>query len=122
MRPLIEFNNTCFAISSEKQIIKEIKTTIHPGDFVVILGGNGSGKSTLLKLLNRTYRHTSGDIIFKNKPIESYDFKSLRQEMVTITQFIADSLFLELTIEENAILIESSYLQVMQQPFHKRKL
>jgi len=121
MQPLIEFHNTCFSVGN-KHITNNVTASISPGDFVVILGGNGSGKSTLLKLLNRTYRHTSGDIIFKNKPIESYDFKSLRQEMVTITQFIADSLFLDLTIEENAILIESSYQKAIAQPFHKRKL
>lgn len=121
MKSLIEFKNTYFSVN-EKNIINNISTTIFPGDFVVILGGNGSGKSTLLKLLNRTYRHTAGDIIFKNNPIASYDFKSLRQEMVTITQFIADSLFLDLTIEENAILIESSYSQVMGQHFNKKKL
>lgn len=121
MQPLIEFKNTVFSISPEKKIIRGINATIHPGDFVVILGGNGSGKSTLLKLLNRTYQHTDGDITFKNKPIGSYDFKSLRQEMVTITQFISESIFSDLTIEENAIIIESSYLQATNQPFYKKK-
>ena len=121
MQPLIEFKKTCFVVG-EKEIINHISTTINSGDFVVVLGGNGSGKSTLLKLLNRTYQHTSGHIIFKNKEIESYNFKELRQEMVTMTQFISDSLFLDLTIEENALLIESSYANAMHQAFHKKKL
>jgi len=120
MQPLIEFKNTVFSVGSEKKIIRGISACINSGDFVVILGGNGSGKSTLLKLLNRTYQHTSGDIIFKGKPIQSYDYKSLRKEMVTITQFISDSIFSDLTIEENAILIESSYLQASNQSFHKK--
>lgn len=121
MNPLIKFENTFFSIP-EKHILNDINLTISPGDFIVILGGNGSGKSTLLKLLNRTYQHTAGDIYFKNKKIESFDFKQLRQEMVTITQNIGDSLFLDLTIEENAILIESSYLHAMGKSFHKKKL
>jgi putative ABC transport system ATP-binding protein len=111
MQPLIEFKNTDFSVNAEKHIIKTINAEINPGDFVVILGGNGSGKSTLLKLLNRTYQHTRGNIIFKNKPIESYDFKALRQEMVTMTQYSSECLFLDLTIEENAILIETSNTQ-----------
>ncbi|EKD76813.1 MAG: hypothetical protein ACD_42C00597G0003 [uncultured bacterium] len=106
MKPLVELNNICFSVG-EKQIINSVSTAIFPGEFVVILGGNGSGKSTLLKLINRTYQQTSGTILFKNKPIASYDFKSLKKEMVTITQFISDSIFLELTVEENATLIES---------------
>lgn len=122
MQPLIEFKKTSFAVSNDRKIINEFSATIYPGDFVVILGGNGSGKSTLLKLINRTYRHTSGDILFKNKSISAYDFKSLRQEMVTITQFIADSVFTDLTIEENALLIESSYLHSTKQPFCKKTL
>lgn len=111
MQPLIEFKNTEFAVNADKKIIRGITATINPGDFAIILGGNGSGKSTLLKLLNRTYQHTSGEIIFK----------SPRQEMVMITQFISESIFSDLTIEENAILIESSYLQASNQSFHMKK-
>jgi putative ABC transport system ATP-binding protein len=122
MQPLIEFQHTGFSIPGDKTIIHDISTAIYPGDFVVVLGGNGSGKSTLLKLLNRTYNHTAGDIAFKEKSITHYDFKTLRHEMVTITQFIGDSIFADLTIEENAILIESSYLKATHQSFQKKKL
>lgn len=122
MQPLIELTHVDFSVHANKKIIHDVSTTIYPGDFVMILGGNGSGKSTLLKLLNRTYHHTKGTIFFKSKPIESYDFKSLRQEMVTLTQFISDSLFLELTIEENALLIESSDSQAKQRSFCAKKL
>ncbi len=121
MKPLIELKKTYFS-TGEKNILNDITTSILPGDFVVILGGNGSGKSTLLKLLNRTYYHTKGTIFFKNKPIDSYDFKSLRQEMVTLTQFISESIFADLTIEENALLIESSYLQAAKKSFCKKQL
>ncbi|MCX7120948.1 MAG: ATP-binding cassette domain-containing protein [Gammaproteobacteria bacterium] len=106
MLPLIEFKNTSFSVNSDRQIIRNFSMCVYPGDFVVILGGNGSGKSTLLKLMNRSYLISSGDINFKNKSIASYDSKSIRREMVTITQFIADSIFTDLTVEENALLID----------------
>lgn len=121
MNALIECKNIEFEVHNRK-IIHDISITIHPGDFIVVLGGNGSGKSTFLKLLNRTYQHTAGEITCKGKKIESYDFKQLRQQMVTLTQNINDSLFLDLTIEENAILIESSYHRAMLLPFHQKKL
>ena len=105
--PLIELKKTCFSVNIDKRIINNITTNIFTGDFIVVLGGNGSGKSTLLKLINRTYRHSSGKIIFKNKPIENYDNKSLKKSVVTITQNISDSLFVDLTIEENSKLIDS---------------
>ncbi|PIZ04179.1 MAG: hypothetical protein COY58_05875 [Gammaproteobacteria bacterium CG_4_10_14_0_8_um_filter_38_16] len=120
MQPLIEFNHTDFKIS-RKNIIHNINLSISPGDFIVVLGGNGSGKSTLLKLLNRTYRNTSGNITFHQKKLSQYDEKELRQKMVTITQYIGDSIFLDLTIEENAILIESSYLKSAHQHFDKKQ-
>ena len=111
MQPLIEFKNVNFSFFHHKQIIRDFSTTINSGDFVVLLGGNGSGKSTLLKLLNRTYHHTSGDIVFKNKSIIKYELPALRRELITLTQFTADSIFTDLTIEENALLIESALLQ-----------
>ena len=108
MQPLIEFKKTNFKVSADKHIIRDFSATIYPGDFVVLLGGNGSGKSTLLKLLNRTYHHTSGEILLNEKNIESYDEKSLRKSLITLTQFTADSIFTELSLEENALLIESA--------------
>lgn len=122
MQPLIEFKNTNFTLNHDRKIIRDFSATIYPGDFVVILGGNGSGKSTLLKLLNRTYDFTSGTITFKNHPLKKYNAQSLRRDIVTITQFISDSIFVDLTIEENALLIESSYASIAQQPFSQKRL
>jgi putative ABC transport system ATP-binding protein len=96
MRPLIEFTNTYFTVS-QRDIIRNLNLAVFPGDFLIILGGNGSGKSSLLKLINQTNAHTQGHLIVK------------QQEVVTITQFIANSLFLELTIAENALLIARAF-------------
>lgn len=107
MKPLIHLKNIHFTIG-EKHIINNITLSINPGDFVVVLGGNGSGKSTLLKLINKTYRCTSGNILFPENA-----------NIVTLTQFISDSLFTDLTIEENALLVESA---ATHKPFCKKTL
>lgn len=99
MQPLISLKNICFSIG-EKNIINHINLSVNSGDFIVVLGGNGSGKSTLLKLINKTYRCSSGDILFPGN-----------SKIVTLTQFITDSIFTDLTIEENALLIESASSQ-----------
>lgn len=122
MQPLIEFKNTVFSVNPERNIINHFSATINRGDFVVLLGGNGSGKSTLLKLMNRTYPITSGDIFFKGQSLNTINFKSIRDNIITITQFISDSIFSELTVEENAILIESSGAIATQTPFVKKEL
>lgn len=105
--PIIQFKQTFFSIG-EKAIIKNFSVDIQPGEFVVLLGGNGSGKSTLLKLLNQTYRHSSGSILLNNKAIENYDPNTLRKKLITLTQFTNDSLFTDFTIEENALMIENA--------------
>ena len=37
--------------------------TIHPGEFIGIIGKNGSGKSTLLKIIANIYKPTTGDVL-----------------------------------------------------------
>lgn len=118
MHPLIQFNNTTFSLNADRKIINHFSTKIYPGDFVVILGGNGSGKSTLLKLINRTYPLSSGEIFFKNKSIATYGIKALKKEIVTITQFIADSLFVDLTVVENALLIDEEKADLLELPHY----
>lgn len=110
MKPLIQLKNISFSIG-EKKIIDNINLSIFSGDFVVILGGNGSGKSTLLKLINQTYPCTSGEILLNDQPIKQYPKKILQKKIVTLTQFIAKSIFTDLTVEENAILIESAFCE-----------
>ena len=107
MQPLIECKNIGFSVSPDKFIFVNTNLLINAGDFVVVLGGNGSGKSTLIKLINQTYQATTGDILLKQKSIRDYSAVQMRQEIVTLTQSINDSLFLDLTVEENALLIET---------------
>ncbi len=107
MQPQIKLNNISFSIG-EKHIINHINLSVNHGDFVVVLGGNGSGKSTLLKLINKTYHCTGGEVVLPEN-----------STIVTLTQFISDSLFTDLTIEENALLIDSA---ASQKSFHKKTL
>lgn len=117
MSSFMQLKNIHFSIS-EKSIINNINLSIDPGDFIVILGGNGSGKSTLLKLINQTYQPTSGQILLGDQPIQQYTPKTLQRKIVILTQFISDSIFTDLTIEENAVLIESAY---DKKNFNKKK-
>jgi putative ABC transport system ATP-binding protein len=51
-----------------------------------IVGESGSGKSSLLKLLNLSQSSTSGELLYNNKPIESYDPIQLRRDISLVAQ------------------------------------
>lgn len=109
MANLLSLTKVSFAPHKQAAIIRAASLAVNAGDFIVIVGGNGSGKSTLLKLIDRRYRHTSGKIKLNDRAIGSYSKKVWSQQVVTLTQFVRDSLFAKLTIEENAKLLAMSY-------------
>tara|TARA_Y100000817_G_C16786488_1_gene513067 strand:+ start:312 stop:1082 length:771 start_codon:yes stop_codon:yes gene_type:complete len=55
----------------------EINTNINEGETILLIGPNGSGKSTFLKTISRHIPLTQGEIILKNKNIESLSVADL---------------------------------------------
>ena len=106
---MININNATFTLPQGLSIIKDIACKIKQHDFIVLLGSNGSGKSTLVKLLNRTYRLSSGSINLDNQNINKFPDTVYSKKVITLTQFVRESLFFDLTIEENALIIETAY-------------
>ena len=110
MANLLKLNNISFTPHKNGATITDsVSLEIDKGDFMIIIGGNGSGKSTLLKLINRSYHHTDGEMEFSGQPISHYANKVLAQKIVTLSQFVRDSLFVKLTVQENADLLAMTY-------------
>lgn len=105
MKPLLQINNVNFNLPSGQVILHQINTQIMPGEFVVLVGSNGSGKSSLIKLINQQYRLREGEIHLNGENIKKFSRKKLAEQMITLTQFVKDSLFVDLSIFENAKLI-----------------
>lgn len=118
---MINIDNIHFSLPNGLQIIKGISGNIAQGDFVVLLGGNGSGKSTLIKLLNRHYLPTEGKITIDGTNINKFSRNEYEISVITLTQFVRESLFFDLTIAENALLVETSYNPKLRKGFNKEK-
>ena len=97
---------------AERPILQNISYSIEYGDRIILLGGNGSGKSSLLKLINRTYRPSSGKIFLKQKELSTVNNQLLSQRVVTVTQDLRDSLFYNLTVLENCLLWETRFKKI----------
>lgn len=56
------------------------------GDFICILGKNGAGKTTLLNCICRLLKAKSGDILFEQKSIRSFDNKEFARLVSFVPQ------------------------------------
>lgn len=77
---ILELRNLGFE-SEGKKILDNINYKINEGEFLSIMGPSGSGKSTLLKVISSIISKTSGDILYKDRPIEEYNPSEYRKEV-----------------------------------------
>lgn len=67
-------------------VLRDISFTVEPGQKIALVGRTGSGKSTLIKLLLGAYQRTEGEIYYDGAPLDSLNFRSLRQQCGVVLQ------------------------------------
>lgn len=80
--PLLETRDLrrVFSETGEKlEILKGVNFSMNAGEFVSLTGSSGSGKSTFLNLVGMLDTPTSGEILFKGKPLSK--FNSMERDM-----------------------------------------
>ncbi|MEC0228914.1 phosphonate ABC transporter ATP-binding protein [Paenibacillus alba] len=76
---MIEFKHLSKVYPNGTVGLNDINLTIHPGEFVVIVGLSGAGKSTLLRSINRLHETTDGEILIDGKSITKANGAGLRR-------------------------------------------
>lgn len=85
MTALIEVSDLVVRAGSST-ILDRVDLSVAPGEAIALVGPNGAGKSTLLRVLSGELRPTSGRILLKGTPVESYAPQSLAGHRAMLTQ------------------------------------
>lgn len=94
----------------ERRNLKDITTTIHQGEFIVICGSSGSGKTTLLRQLKpilAPHGEKSGTISFEGKPLEEMTQREQAQEIGYVLQIPENQIVTDKVWHELAFGLES---------------
>ena len=66
--PLLEIRNVAKYFGSVISL-KDISTTVRPGEVTCVLGDNGAGKSTLIKTLAGVHQPDEGELLIDGEPV-----------------------------------------------------
>ena len=89
-----------------REVLSNVRLTLHAGEFVVLLGRSGSGKSTLLNLISGIDLPSQGTVRVDGRELvtlSEHERTLLRRERIGFI-FQAFNLLPTLTVEENILL------------------
>lgn len=106
----------------ENHVLKDISTTVAPGEVVVVIGPSGSGKSTFCRTINRLETIDSGEIIIDGQPLpeEGAELARLRSDVGMVFQSF--NLFAHKTVLENVTLAPIKVRKVAKADAEKRAM
>ncbi len=90
MSEILGLRNVCYRYGDGHAALNDITLSFEAGSKVALVGPNGAGKSTLLLMLNGTLRPSSGEVLFRGKPMR-YDPQSLREVRKSVAMVFQNS-------------------------------
>jgi putative ABC transport system ATP-binding protein len=108
-QPIIELHDVSKSYTegeAVREVLSEVRLTLHAGEFVVLLGRSGSGKSTLLNLISGIDLPSRGTVRIDGRELvalSEHERTLLRREHIGFI-FQAFNLLPTLTVEENILL------------------
>ena len=106
----IEFKNVSFKYpNTDVYILKNINTSIHPGEHLSIVGKNGAGKTTFIKLLCRLYEVTEGEILVNGVNINDIEYSKYLDLLSVVFQ---DYRLMAFSIKDNIDMGQNKYSNV----------
>ncbi|MDB5140065.1 MAG: putative transporter ATP-binding protein [Mucilaginibacter sp.] len=82
----------------QKPALKQVSFSVKAGSKIAIIGPTAAGKSQLLYLLTGLIKQTSGDVLFDDRSIDSYNSESFHSQVGFVFQ---DSIIFNMSIREN---------------------
>lgn len=84
---ICEFQDVWFRYKPDLPwVLKNIHGQVQAGDKIALIGRTGSGKTTLIHLLGGFYQPEKGWICFKQKPLQSWILREIRQKVGYVWQ------------------------------------
>jgi iron complex transport system ATP-binding protein len=84
---MVEVRNASFR-AGDTLILDDVSVRFRPGRFNVILGPNGAGKSTLLRLTTGLAKPTSGQVLYENRPLDTFEPDILARTRAVLSQHV----------------------------------
>lgn len=85
------------------QILWDVSLEVEEGEFVALVGPNGAGKTTTLRTISGLLKPTSGEVLFKEKPISHLQaFAISRLGISYVSEEL--NLFTDMSVRENLLL------------------
>ncbi|MGG4450141.1 ABC transporter ATP-binding protein [Brevibacillus porteri] len=83
----VEFQQVSFRYEEQlDDIFVNLSMTVHPGEYVALVGPSGAGKTTLCSLVPRFYDVTGGDVYLDGINVRDIDLQSLRDKIGIVQQ------------------------------------
>ena len=94
----IEFEHVAFAYDPKAPVLKDVHTSVAPGQFVGIVGPTGGGKSTIVSMIPRFYDPSGGRVLIDGVDLRDFTVQGLRGQIGFVLQ---DTVLFRGTVRDN---------------------